>query len=502
MGCDVLKGQLSVALLLSDLNEVKEISAVFKKLGIIPHFYEDLKTFWSGTVERIPSLCIVDVKKMSEGEFVLRDHPAVKAEKLPLIFFYTKNTEPLLVSTNDFFHLGLLKKTEDYESSLRAILKRLNHFLRLESENQALKADKFGMSETIEKLKYEQLAMVQTDQYQSMVKSVCIQLEELRGESDFFRAVERVFQGIDEISEFAMLELSFNGQKLISPISHVQKFRAIPSLWLGQACPKGIELFAQNMATQVAVDIMGEDLVSLLIKGNLSRPDKIMFIKAKNELFYNHFDWNMLEAYLNGFYASFRNKLESEPSVEKKFSSTFEAMSFLDQFLFGTVALESDDKKGQRKLDYRLVDVDLTSLVEIILKKSNNRFFWGKFEKEFINKLEIQTRSDFRTFECGVNHLAFLVAAHELDSFFDELKDFSSKFSYWKYFEDSEGVLSQIVTPKVSMVPLSAYAYLKAAQKASFTMHENALGISSDKEALAKLKTKELIWGRESIHEI
>jgi hypothetical protein len=226
MGCDVLKGQLSVALLLSDLNEVKEISAVFKKLGIIPHFYEDLKTFWSGTVERIPSLCIVDVKKMSEGEFVLRDHPAVKAEKLPLIFFYTKNTEPLLVSTNDFFHLGLLKKTEDYESSLRAILKRLNHFLRLESENQALKADKFGMSETIEKLKYEQLAMVQTDQYQSMVKSVCIQLEELRGESDFFRAVERVFQGIDEISEFAMLELSFNGQKLISPISHVQKFRA------------------------------------------------------------------------------------------------------------------------------------------------------------------------------------------------------------------------------------------------------------------------------------
>ncbi|MBC7537867.1 MAG: hypothetical protein H7281_03545 [Bacteriovorax sp.] len=496
------EGQLSVALLLSDLNEVKEISAVFKKLGIIPHFYEDLKTFWSGTLERIPSLCIVDVKKMSEGEFLLRDHPAVKSEKLPLIFFYSKNTEPLLVSTYDFFHLGLLKKTEDYESPLRAILKRLNHFMHLEFENQTLKVSKHEMAETIEKLKFDKITMEQTDQYQSMVKSVCVQLEELRGESDFFRAVERVFHGIDEISEFALLELSFNGQKLISPISHVQKFRAIPSLWLGQACPKGIELFAQNMATQVAVEIMGGDLVSLLIKGNLSRPDKMMFIKAKNELFYNHFDWNMLEAYLNGFYASFRNKLDSEPSVEKKFSSSFEAMSFLDQFLFGNSARESDDKKALIKLDYRLIDVDLTSLVEVVLKKSNNRFFWAKFEKEFINKLEIQTRSDFRSFEFGVNHLAFLIESRDLDSFFDELKDFSSKFSYWKYFEESDGVLSQIVTPKVSMVPLSAFAYLKATHKASLAYHEKTSSLISDKETLAKLKTKDLIWGRESINEI
>ncbi|MDO9181080.1 MAG: hypothetical protein Q7U04_01665 [Bacteriovorax sp.] len=494
--------QLSVALLLSGLDEVKEISAVFRKLGIIPHFYEDLKTFWSGTLERIPSLCIVDVKKMSEGDLVLCDHPAVKSEKLPLVFFYSKNTEPLLVSTNDFFHLGVLKKTDNYESPLRAILKRLNHFLVLTQENQSLKIEKHSMHESIEKLKYEKLAIEQTDQYQSMVKSVCLQLEEMRGESDFFRAVEKIFQGVDEISEFAMLELSFNGQKLISPISHVQKFRAIPSLWLGQACPKGIELFAQNMATQVAVDIMGGDLVSLLIKGNHAKPDKIMFIKARNELFYNQFDWNMLEAYLNGFYASFKNKLDSEPNHEKRFASTFEAMSFLDQFLFGNTANELSDKKALKKLDYRLVNVDLTSLIELVLKKSNNHFFWSKFEKEFINKLEIQTRCEFRTFECGVNHLSFLVESRDLDSFYAELKDFTSKFAYWKYFEESDGVLSTILTPKVSMVPMSAYAFLKSTQSASLVTHEQNSGLASNKEKLAKLKTKELIWGREAINEI
>ena len=183
---------LSVALLLSDLNEVKEISTVFKKLGIIPHFYEDLKTFWTGTLDRTPSLCIVDVKKMSEGEFALHDHPLVKAEKLPLVFYYTHNTEPLLVSTFDFFHLGLLKKSEQgalpgavYDTQLRSILKRLNHLIGLEKENHNLKATKQSLSETIEKLELEKLVMENTDQYQSMVKSVCLQLEEQRGESDF-----------------------------------------------------------------------------------------------------------------------------------------------------------------------------------------------------------------------------------------------------------------------------------------------------------------------------
>ena len=75
-----------------------------------------------------------------------------------------------------------------------------------------------------------------SDNYQSMVKTVCLNFEKYKDESDFFKVLEKVFQGIDEIEEFAYLELSFNGQKLLSPLSHLSKFRAIPSLWLGQAC--------------------------------------------------------------------------------------------------------------------------------------------------------------------------------------------------------------------------------------------------------------------------
>lgn len=469
------EGKVSVALLLSDLSEVKEISSIFKKLGVIPHFYEDLKTFWSGTLERLPALCIVDVKKMNEDGLLLQDHPAVIAEEMPLLFYYSDKTEPLLVSTHHFYHLGTLKKSPHYEGPLKAILKRLNKIVSLEQRLSTANIEIIARKEQVEKLELDLLESQRVDQYQSMVKSICVEFESLRSEVDFTKAVEKVFQGIDEIDEFAVLELSFNGQKLISPLAHAQKFRNIPSIWLGQVCSKGIELFAQNMGTQVAVDIMGGDLVSLLIKGTEEKPDKMIFVKSKNETFYNNFDWNLLEAYLNGFYVSYKTKLTSNFSVERKFSSAFSAMSFLDQFLFGQSVAEVEKNRalnGGAKVDYRLIDVDLTTLTQVILKKGAQRFFWERFEQEFINKLEIQSRVDFRFFDYGTQHLGFVVKAQDLDVFFDELKEFVGRFSYWKYFEDSESVLTQIIQPKVNMVPMSAHAYLMKALAGSQAMAE------------------------------
>lgn len=487
----MLEGQLSVALLLSELDEVKEICSVFRKLGIIPHFYEDLKTFWEGSLENTPALCIVDVKLMSDGELALHDHPSVLSEKLPLAFYYSTKTEPLLISTNDFYHYGLIKKADHYEGQLRALLKRLNHHLKLERENLHLRKERNELSTQVDKLENDKIKNEQIDYYQLMVKSVCLDLEKYRGESEFFKALEKVLQSIDEIAEFSLLELSFNGQKLMSPLSHVAKFRTIPSMWLGQSCLKGIELFAQNMANQVALDILGADIVSIQIKGDYSRPDKMLFIKAKNELFFNHFDWNMFEAFLNGFYSSFKQKIERNPFEQKRLISTFEALSFIDQFLYGVDKKESIT--GSKRLDYRLIDVDFTPLIEMILKKSNNRFYWSKFEKEFINKLEIQARTDFKVFESGAFHMGFLIDARNSDEFFELLKNYAAKFSYWKYFEDSDSFVTKLIQPKTQMIPVSAYAYLKN------TMGELKQDALARKEStFEKIIVEDLTWDREA----
>lgn len=450
--------KITVALLLSELKEVKEISSLLKKEGIVPHFYEDLKTFWNGTLEHLPSLCIVDVKKMSEGDLILRNHPAALAEEMPILFYYTDKTEPLLASAYGFYNLGFIKQSKNYEGTLKSALKRVHKMLALEDHYLAQKLVTTAQKEQIERLE-NQLKMERlSDNYSSMVKNVCLDFEKYKHDADFFKILEKVFQGIDEIEAFSYLELSYNGQKLISPLSHLQKFKTIPSLWLGQACGQGIELFAQNMATQVAVDVMGGDLVSLLIKGDGVNPEKIIFIKSINETFLNNFDWLLLEAYLNGFYGVIKSKLLKPLNNEKKFASSFLAMSFIDEFLFGKMASEKGARSNYEKM--HLVNLDLTSLLQAILKKGTNRFYWNHFATEFINKLDIQTKSTYRYFDFGVMNIAFLVNKNESDYFYDQLKIHTQKFSYWKYFEDTDWAMTQKIEPALSMSPTSAHAYL------------------------------------------
>jgi hypothetical protein len=147
-------------------------------------------------------------------------------------------------------------------------------------------------------------------------------------------------------------------------------------------------------------------------------------------------------------------------------------MSFLDQFLFGQSA--SDLSSGKNNQDIKLVDLDLSSLVSIILGNVSNRFYWSRFSVEFINRLEIQTRLDFRFFDFGVSNVGFLVKAQDLDQFYDQLKDFANRFQYWKYFEDGDAILAKLIQPKISMSPMSAHAYLTKVSQTEIAIKDYA----------------------------
>jgi hypothetical protein len=451
---------LSVALLLSELEDIKEISNVFRKLGVIPHFYEDLKSFWQGTIERMPALAIIDVKKMNEGGLILKNHPNVMTNEMPLLFFYSDKTEPLLVSTQEIFHLGTVKKAKNYEGIFKALLMRINKLIALEQENHHLKFAVQAKNEEIKKLENEKIDSIKINIYESLAREVIFEIRETAREKDFFESIEKVFQNVAAFESFSMVELSFNGQKLISPISQMKKFRAIPSLWLGQLCKDGIELFAQNMANQIALEVLGENVVSLLISGTATMPEKMIFIKATNEQCFNHFDWTLLENFLNGTYAHFKLRSQTEINSNRHFSSMYEAFTFLDQFVFGSTIGATDEKRLE-KLDYRLVNLDLSMLSEILIKKGTQRFYWKKFRDDFISKVELQTNVQFRLIENGVLDFGFLVEANQLDLFFDQLKELSTRFPFWKYFENSENIMFNELKPKVTMIPISAYAYLK-----------------------------------------
>lgn len=441
---------LSVALLISDIEEVKEITNVFRKLGVIPYFYEDLKSFWNGTLERIPALAIVDVKKMSDGNLILKNHPNVMTEELPIIFYYTQNTEPLLVSTQEIFHLGTIKQKSNYENVFKGLLKRINKIIQLEQENHNLK---IKLQASVDEIKLKEEALVKKnnlEKYSELSKLLCHKIATESLEKDFESILSHLIDSTEAFDTFSIVELSFNGQKLVSPINHSAKYRSIPSLWLGQTSENGIQFFAENMASQVANEILGSRVVALSIKGNAQNPEKIIFIKAIDDLCFNHFDWTLLESFLSGLFASQKLHEKNHHQSLKEFHSTFDALTFIDQLNF---------KNKTEELS--LIQLDLSSILSVVQRDGTQKFFWKKFRDDFIYRLKVQSKIDFRLFENGVTGLGFLVNNKESDIFFNELKNFADRFAYWKYFENNELTIFQEINPKVSMTPTSAYGYLK-----------------------------------------
>ena len=69
--------QFEVALLMDDISEAKEVSDTLRDLGIYAHFYDNLDDYWVAASTESPDLTIVDIKKMSSGKILFKNHPKV-----------------------------------------------------------------------------------------------------------------------------------------------------------------------------------------------------------------------------------------------------------------------------------------------------------------------------------------------------------------------------------------------------------------------------------------
>lgn len=450
------QSHLSVALLMNNLDKARELSRLFKRMDVHPYVYQDLKEFWRGTLEQIPSLCIVDVKLTSVGELFLKNHPYIKTEQMPIVFSTSKLTKPLLTSVRNIFHIGELQEEEPLAPQVKANLKRLNKMMDLEesSKSEALKTKKYDHQ--IEKLIEENQSLQEREYYQKLLNSYCQRFEMRQGDDDFMSACARVFSNLKEVAEFSFLELSHNTQKLIAPELSELKYRRIPALWLGRSCPEGIEPFAQNMASQVGVDLMGGELMSLGIRAIQQHPVMMIFLKVEDEEMLNYFDWEALERFLSGLYCAYELRLQKSYKRPQKWLTSWEMMNVLDERLYGPVTTDSSDKE--------LINVSFHDLVNTIEEKPQ-RFYWKSFYQDFMSRLNTQFDTEFQVCPFGVDILSFLVPKDQAEAFFINLKSFSARFSYWKYFEKSESVLGRSLKPEVRMLPFAGRGFLKAIEQ-------------------------------------
>lgn len=447
---------LSVALLMDDLGKARELSKLFKRMEVHPYVYQDLKEFWRGTLERLPSLCIVDVKMTSAGDLFLKNHPYIKSEQMPLVFSTSDSTRPLLNSVMNIFHIGVLQEDAPLALQVKANLRRLNKMMALEqdSKSENLKSKKYDHQ--IEKLIAENQTFKEREYYQKLLNSYCQRFEMRQHDDDFMSACSHVLSGLKEVGAYSFLELSHSTQKLVSPEISETKFSRIPSLWLGRSCPDGIEPFAQNMASQVGVDLMGGELMSLGIRATRQHPEMMIFLKIENTDMLSMFDWEGLERFLSGLYCAYELREQRASLGAQNWLNSWEMMNILDEHLYGRATELNQGKE--------LINLSFHSLVESIQEKSQ-RFYWKSFYRDFISRLSAQVDVDFQVCPFGVDVLSFLVSKEQADKLFVSLKGFSARFSYWKYFEKSESVLGRSLKPDVRMLPVASRGFLKALEQ-------------------------------------
>lgn len=444
------KIELSVALLMHKMSDAKDLAKTLRKTGVIPHVYQSLREFWDGVLASPPTLCIIDVKNMSDEERVLKNHPLIKNESLNLAFYYQENSRALLSSTFGLHHFGIIRQSDNYDVQLRPVLERLNKLLKIQGENVLLKKQLARAKSRSLMLLESAQSYKEKEDHQKAILRLLEQLD-LEDEGDYFGLVGKVLSAWDEIKEFAMVELNPSRQKLLSPDLKLEKYRQLPTLWLGQTQEQGIEFFASNMAGQVAMDILGTDIVSLKITGHRPLPEVMIFLKVSAELAEN-FPWNYLERFLCGKFSQHQvGRALTSSKMQEETLNPWELLGILDHEFYRT--------NGQ---NYALIDVNLSILLEKIKEKPKNNFAWKSFVSEFASQVKVQFRPFQYQFSLvGVHHVAFLIERAEADHFFKVLKAFVAKFSYWKFFEDATTMMSEVIVPEVKMVPLQGISYLR-----------------------------------------
>src|SRR5690554_2383815 len=130
--------EFEVALLIENIQEAQALSEALRSIGIYAHYYSDLDEFWVAANAQTPDFLIIDVKRMSQGATLFKNHPKVVDGSLAFSFYYSDATKVLVNSTFSFNHYGCIKKEINLLGQIRAVLRRRNEELRLIDEKRAL----------------------------------------------------------------------------------------------------------------------------------------------------------------------------------------------------------------------------------------------------------------------------------------------------------------------------------------------------------------------------
>jgi len=302
MEADNSQNEIQVAILIEDIAQAKILSDGLREMGIFAHYYSALDELWVSLNTYTPELAIIDVKLMSQGNLLFRNHPKVKSEELNLCFFYKESTKMLANSTYGLNHFGLIRSDISVSDQIKPILRRINTELYLSEQNEL-------MSGRIERLKVhsQRLSEDQEKSHNTIksienVKSLMMRFGSVKNKSDFLSRTIYFFNEWEDCIKFGVYYINNTSQKLISPKANKPKYKVMPDLWLANECKNGISEYALEMAFDVSYGLIDEKVIGIKVSGGHENPDMIILARF-NDSMVARFDWDLLELKLNSDYS-------------------------------------------------------------------------------------------------------------------------------------------------------------------------------------------------------
>lgn len=450
--------EIEVALVLDDINEAKEITKILKGFGIVPHFYNDLLTFWNGVSNLRPDLTIVDVSLMSSGKLSLIDHPQVLSGDLHLSFYYSESTRPLLQSTVGINHLGIMQRQVSYESELKSLIFRLKESLMKKRDIQNLESKRLDLENKLLETMSKVEELKEKKHFDNLLEDILSKRNIYLEKVEFTEVLTDIVGNLESIDGFSIFELNQTTQKLISPPFVNDKYKQLPTLWLGKKSQNGIEFFAQNMATQVGIDVLGQKIVSLSIKSEQLNPEMILLLSVENREFLARFNWELLEGFLSGVYSAIKLKTKDKNRNARKVMNPWEYLSALDTYFYRDTI---DDDLNYSNEEPAVVVIDFKLLIQTVRKEVKNRFFWSKFFSDLSRHIEQLQIDDLNICSFGIDTMTVILPKKNHEICIEKLRTLTTNFKYWRYFENPEKIFNNSLKPRIRFSPLSSEGFLK-----------------------------------------
>jgi DNA-binding NarL/FixJ family response regulator len=444
--------ELSVAILMDDLACAKEIAGALRHVGILAHHFQTLEEFWVAAKLQTPDLLIIDVTKTGQGGIQFRNHPKVIDGSLSFVIFSKDTTKILLQSTVGLSAAGHLHYDSTLGAQVMNLVKNRARELKLQRDLKEAEARVQRLQSRSQRLISERSAAEEFRSNFDMIYGICASIEEDSTRQDFTASLLNKLEVWESIEGQGLYELHQNGQKLVSPESPRRNYHPFPSLWLGQTNENGIENFAQDMAQQVANDLFESEPIMIKIHAGGKNPELLLFVSFKEERM-TGFPWDVFESMLSSSYRKVKLNLQA-PKYASQFLPMWEALDNMDRM-----------QKMTTEGDSRIIALSLIPLVDVVKRRTQNKFYWSSFFNDFFLQLSGRVLKTTRLSTMGPWHVIFFIPKEDLERETQALQTFVRQFGYWKFFEDNSQVLTEDMLPILKLVPPSSSHYLRVFEK-------------------------------------